>query len=168
MPFNCSPGDLNLQICPDPQDGSMWRMYFFRRSGIALALIFAALASFAQPPPVPTAREPVTNTYHGVAVVDDYQWLENGTNPDVRAWTRAQNERTHAYFDRLPFRDGVEQQLSELIADQSASYGLDSCRGDMIFGTRFKPPAQQPILVRFKSVYAPALRKVVFDPNVWN
>lgn len=146
----------------------MWRMYFFLRNGIALALIFAALASFAQLPQVTTAREPVTNIYHGVAVVDDYQWLENGTNPDVRAWVRAQNERTRAYFNQLPFRDGVEQQLSELIADESASYSLDSFRGGMIFGTRFKPPAQQPVLVRLKSVYPPALRKVVFDPNAWN
>jgi len=55
-----------------------------------------------------------------------------------------------------------------LIADESASYGLVDCRGGIIFATRFKPPAQQPVLVRLKSVYPPALRKVVFDPNVWN
>jgi prolyl oligopeptidase len=150
----------------------MWRKYLFRRNAIALGagltLTFATAAGSAQLPQVPTAREPVTNTYHGVAVVNDYQWLENGTNPAVRAWTHAQNERTHAYFDQLPFRDGVVQQLSEIVADESASYGLDSCRGDMIFGTRFKPPAQQPVLIRLKSVYPPALRKVVFDPNVWN
>jgi prolyl oligopeptidase len=62
----------------------------------------------------------------------------------------------------------LEQQLSELIADASASYGLEDCRGGIIFATRFKPPAQQPVLVRLKSVYPPALRKVVFDPNLWN
>ena len=38
----------------------------------------------------------------------------------------------------------------------------------IIFATRFKPPAQQPVLVRLKSVFPPALRKVVFDPNAWN
>jgi len=35
-----------------------------------------------------TAREPVTNIYHGVTAVDDYQWLEDATNPIVRDWTR--------------------------------------------------------------------------------
>jgi len=145
----------------------MCRIYLCR-NGIALALMFTAWAGFAQLPTVPAAREPVTNTYHGVSVVDDYQWLENGTNPAVRAWTHAQNERTHTYFNQLSFRDGIEEQLSELISDESASYHLESCRGDMMFGTRFKPPAQQPVLVRLKSIYPPALRKVVFNPNTWN
>ena len=54
--------------------------------GLGLAM---ASAGFAQLPAIPTPREPVTNIYHGVAVVDDYQWLENGTNPAVRDWTRA-------------------------------------------------------------------------------
>ncbi|HEX4349382.1 MAG TPA: prolyl oligopeptidase family serine peptidase [Verrucomicrobiae bacterium] len=148
-------------------------MCFFSRNRLVLSLIlginFAGVFSNrAQLPAVPTPREPVTNTYHGVAVVDDYQWLESGTNPAVRAWTKAQNERTHAYFDKLDFRDGLEQQLSELVADQSASYGLDSYRRGIIFATRFKPPAQQPVLIRLKSVNPPALRKVVFDPNIWN
>ena len=148
-------------------------MSFFSRDRLMFSLIFGinlagVFSSRAQLPTVPTPREPVTNTYHGVAVVDDYQWLENGTNPAVRAWTKAQNERTRAYFDKLDFRDGLEQQLSELVADQSASYNLNSYRRGIIFATRFKPPAQQPVLVRLKSVYPPALRKVVFDPNTWN
>ena len=125
--------------------------------GLGLA---AASAGYAQLPAIPTAREPVTNIYHGVAVVDDYQWLEDPANPAVRDWTRQQNERTRAYFDKLAFHDGLEQQLSELIADASAIYSLSDCRGGIIFATRFKPPAQQPVLVRLKSVYPPALRKV--------
>jgi prolyl oligopeptidase len=55
-----------------------------------------------------------------------------------------------------------------LIADTSAIYSLNDCRGGIIFATRFKPPAQQPVLVRLKSVFPPALRKAVFDPNLWN
>ena len=105
--------------------------------GLGLA---AASAGYAQLPAIPTAREPVTNIYHGVAVVDDYQWLEDAANPAVRDWTRQQNERTRAYFDKLAFHDGLEQQLSELIADESASYSLSDCRGGIIFATRFKPP----------------------------
>jgi prolyl oligopeptidase len=123
---------------------------------------------YAQLPAVPTTREAATNTYHGVAVVDDYQWLEEGTNPIVRDWTRQQNERTRAYIDRLKFKEGLEQELSELISDASANYDLTDCKAGNIFALRFKPPAQQPVLVRLKSVYPPALRKVVFDPNLWN
>ena len=119
-------------------------------------------------PSVPTAIEPVTNVYHGVTVVDDYQWLETATNPAVRDWTRAQNARTRAYFDRLNFRDGIARQLNQLLADESASFGLGDRRGDSIFATYFKPPAQQPVLVRLSSVQSPDTRAVVFDPNAWN
>src|ERR1019366_9714313 len=90
----------------------------------------------------PPTREPVTNSSHGVMVVDDYQWLEDAASPAVRDWTRQQNERTRAGFDQMEFHDGLEQELSELIADESASYGLADCRGGIIFATRFKPPAQ--------------------------
>ena len=119
-------------------------------------------------PSVLTPLVPVTNIYHGVAVVDDYRWLENTADPAVRAWSQAQNARTHQYFNSLSFRDGVAQQLNELLADESASYGVNEKYGDSIFGTRFKPPQQQPVLVRFKSIYPPALRQIVFDPNAWN
>jgi len=133
-----------------------------------LNLDLLAASGFAQLPVVPTPRAPVTNSYHGVAVVDDYQWLEDSASPAVRDWTRQQNARTRDYFDRLDFHDGLTQQLAELIAEESASYGLMDCRGGNIFATRFKPPAQQPVLMRLKSIYPPALRKVVFDPNAWN
>jgi prolyl oligopeptidase len=133
--------------------------------GVGLAI---ASVGYAQLPAISTVREPVTNIYHGVAVVDDYQWLEDATNSHVRDWTRQQNERTRAYFGKLKFLDGLEQELSELISDASADYTVTDYRGGNIFALRFKPPAQQPVLVRLKSVYPPALRKVVFDPNLWN
>ncbi|MES1180948.1 MAG: prolyl oligopeptidase family serine peptidase, partial [Verrucomicrobiota bacterium] len=112
--------------------------------------------------------EPVTNSYQGVAVVDDYQWLETSTNPAVRDWTRRQNARTHSYYDQLEFRDGLIQALNELVAEEPASYGVGDQRGGIIFATRNKPPAQQPVLIRLKSLQSPALRKVIFDPNAWN
>jgi prolyl oligopeptidase len=148
-------------------------MSCFRRLGATLFLpinfCLLAISVLATPiASVPTIISPVTNLYQDVAVVDNYQWLENETNPAVQSWTRAQNERTRDYFDQLDFRAGVAQELNELIADQSASYGLGDRRGGIIFASRFKPPAQQPVLIRLKSVEPPALRQVIFDPNVWN
>ncbi len=146
-------------------------MHALKRSsvlGLTLLNLLIARASSAQLPSVPTPRHPVTNYYHGVAVEDDYQWLENAADPAVRDWTRQQNERTRAYFDQLPFYDGLSQALEEMVAEESASYSLAYKRGENIFALRSKPPAQQPVLVRLKSVFPPALRKVVFDPNAWN
>ena len=157
------------KLACEPVVATVWRMSNRFVFPLLLGLGAAAASAGVLPlPVVSTTREPVTNSYHGVAVVDDYQWLEDGASPAVGEWTRRQNERTRAWFDQLSFHDGLEQQLSELVGEESASYGLADCRGGIIFATRFKPPAQQPVLVRLKSVYPPALRKVVFDPNAWN
>ena len=143
-----------------------------RRGGRVHVLMVAFLLPFAASadslPSVATIRQPVTNTYHGVVVVDDYQWLEEATAPQVREWTRLQNERTRAYFSHLPYRDGLAQQLTQIRSEESARYfGLEEKKG-RIFALRFKPPAQQPVLIRLSSLYPPALWKAVFDPNSYN
>src|SRR6266581_1870562 len=117
---------------------------------LSLQLVIAAATSL---PPVPTTRHALTNIYHGVSVSDDYQWLEDPTAPAVRDWMRLQNERTRAYFKDLSFREGIAQQLLQLRSDESARiFGLAE-KKSRIFALRFKPPAQQPILVRYSSLY---------------
>ena len=133
-----------------------------------LFVLFPRLVLAAALPSVPAPRQPVTDTYQGVAVVDDYQWLEEAPAPAVREWTRLENERTRAYFAGLPFREGIAQQLTQLRGEESARYyGLQERKG-RIFALRFKPPAQQPMLVRLSSLAAPALWRTVFDPNTFN
>ena len=140
-----------------------------RRPGWVLGLAFLPLAALASDlASVPAPRQPVTNLYHGVSVADDYQWLETAPAPAVREWTVAQNERTRAYFGKLPFREGILQQLTQLRGEESARFfGLQERRG-RILAARFKPPAQQPVLVRLSSLDRPALWRPVFDPNTYN
>ncbi len=129
------------------------------------ALLLPLHAEVASLPAVPTPLEPVTNVYHGVAVVDNYQWLENAASPAVRNWTRLQNERTADYFSQLPYRDGIARQLLKLESEESARYyGLQE-RNGRIFAFRFKPPAQQPVLVFLSSLDSTRTERVVFDPN---
>jgi prolyl oligopeptidase len=133
-----------------------------------LAVLLPRLALAAALPSVPAPREPHTNVFFDVAVVDDYQWLEDASAPAVRVWTRMENERTRAYFAQLPFRDGIAQQLAQLRGEESARYTDLQARKGRIFALRFKPPAQQPVLVRLSSLEAPALWRTVFDPNAYN
>lgn len=93
-------------LTANQRDLSSGRMCSFCRSGrifpVILALGLAVVSvGYAQSPGITTPREAVTNIYHGVAVVEDDRWLEEATKPAVRDWTRQQNERTRAYFDRL-------------------------------------------------------------------
>lgn len=131
-------------------------------------VLLPLLAGAAALPSVPAPRQPVTNVYQGVVVVDDYQWLEDATAPAVREWTRLENERTRGYFAQLPFRAGIAQQLAQLRGEESARYSGLAERKGRIFALRFKPPAQQPVLVRLSSLAAPALWRTVFDPNAYN
>src|SRR5258708_39535092 len=109
------------------------------------------LVSAVSLPSVPAPKESRTNTYHGVVVVDDYQWLEDASAPAVRDWTRLQNERTRAYFSRLTFREGLAQQLMQLRSEESARFGGFQEKKGRIFALRFKPPAQQPALALLSS-----------------
>src|SRR5437868_4094613 len=72
-----------------------WRP-FYSICGAALALLCIGTIGCSK-----TATKPVTNDYHGVKVVDNYQWLENATDPEVRKWSAAQNQEARAYLDKL-------------------------------------------------------------------
>ena len=133
-----------------------------------ILLFLAGHLYAAQLPSVATERQPVTNTYFSTQVVDDYQWLEDAKASAVRQWVSNQNARTHAYFDQLKYRSGIAEQLTQLRSEESARYSSLSERKGRFFALRFKPPAQQPVLVRLSSLQAPALWRPVFDPNTYN
>jgi prolyl oligopeptidase len=85
----------------------------------------SALALFALPaaePAAETPKKPVSTKYQGVTVEDPYQWLEKDDEPDVKAWSDAQNQRTRQYLDQLPDRAAIEKQLTEWYAKTSPGY----------------------------------------------
>lgn len=132
---------------------------------LLLSVLPVAAASVSSLPEVTTEKHPVSDTYHSTTVIDPYRWLENAGTPEIKEWTRRQNERTRAYFSGLPYREGLAQQLMQLRSEESARYWALQEKHGRIFALRFKPPAQQPVLVRLSSLNPPALWKPVFDPN---
>jgi prolyl oligopeptidase len=112
-----------------------------------------------------TAKKPVTNEYQGQKVRDDYQWLENDTDPTVKKWSDAENQRTRGYLDKLPDRAAIEKQLGEWYAKTSPSYtGLVS-RPGILFAMKFQPPKQQQMLITLGSADDLKSEKMVLDPN---
>ena len=112
------------------------------------------------------AKRPVTDEYQGVKVTDDYRWLENWDDAEVKRWTAAENVATRDYLDHVQVRDAVKERLQQLFSAQSTTYSGLRFRGGMLFAIRYQPPAQQPVLVAMSSPNDPASAKVVFDANV--
>ncbi len=139
------------------------------RSAFACTFILLAAFAFAQTPsipaPPPTPRHPVTDTYQGVKVVDDYRWLEDWSDPAVKKWSAAENARTRAYLDHLPARAAIEQRLRQLITAGSGRYFDVRERGGVLFAMKVQPPQQQAFLVMLPSPDKPAAEKIVVDPN---
>jgi prolyl oligopeptidase len=142
-----------------------------RRLKLSFLLIFSIAllppGVFAEniPAPPPTSKRPVTDTYHGIKVVDNYRWLEDWNNPEVKQWTAAENARTRAYLDHLPDRPEIKAQLAKLLSESSSHYFDLQYVGGTLFAMKMQPPKQQAMLVALQSADDTASEKVVVDPN---
>jgi len=132
--------------------------------GVITALTLLNLSATAASPETP--KKPVSTKYQDVTVEDPYQWLEQDNDPQVKAWSGAQNQRTRQYLDRLPDRAAIEKQLTEWYAKTSPSYSSLVSRPGILFAMKFQPPKQQQLLVTLTSADDLKSEKVVLDPNV--
>ena len=118
-------------------------------------------------PPIPqTPKQPVTDEYQGVKVIDDYRWLEPAADPAVRQWSGQQNARTRAYLDHLASRPAIVSRLTELYSGASSRFSSLNSRGGVLFAIETQPPKAQPFLVTLSSPNDPDSARVVLDPNV--
>ena len=112
----------------------------------------------------PTPRRPVVDTYHGVDVVDDYRWLEDGADPEVRAWSDAQNAVARAHLDGLAALPILRERIRALIGT-AVRYVPVGWHGRRLFAYRFQPPRQQGMLVTLGNLDDLSSERVVLDPN---
>ena len=131
----------------------------------ALLVVFAVAQAPTIPATPPTPRHPVTDSYQGVSVIDDYRWLEDWSNPAVKQWSAAENARTREYLDHLPSRSAIKQRLQQLITAGSGEYFDVRERGGVLFAMKVQPPKQQAFLVVLPSPDRPGAEKIVVDPN---
>jgi len=132
------------------------------------AAVFFSLTAgllLAQTAPPATPRHPVTDTYHGVTVTDDYRWLENFSDPAVKQWAHAQNAAARAYLDALPQRDELARQLRKIFQPAEARYFPIACRGGKIFAMKSDQKHQHEFVVTLASLDDLASEHTVLDPD---
>jgi prolyl oligopeptidase len=120
-----------------------------------------ALVLMAQPPQ--TEKKPVTDTYHGTKVTDDYRWLENFGDPAVKAWATLQNAYSRKVLDALPERKPILDELFRYDDAQPARYVEIQIKG-AIFALKRDPKKQHETLVTLPSLNGGADRAIV-DPD---
>ncbi len=137
------------------------------RSALSFLLGSLVLTGAAGPvgSPPPTRQAPVTDTYHGQAVVDDYRWLEDATRPEVTEWTSAQDRYARSVLDGLPGAEALRARVRRIRTIQGSRFhGLQAGPG-RLFALRSRPPQQQPVLVTLSSADEPEDARVILDLN---
>jgi prolyl oligopeptidase len=133
---------------------------WFTAAAAALAIGASVLAQ-----PIPTEKNVVTETLHGVAVPDPFRWLEGDdagkVTPRVAEWTDAQNALTRKTLDGLPGRAKVESRLRELMEVTSVS--APSMRGNRYFHTKRDGKQNQSVLYVRNGHDGES--RVLLDPN---
>lgn len=72
-------------------------------------------AEVVVPPSPETAVISVTETLHGMEIVDPFRWLEDQESPETREWIRVQNEYTDSILDSLSGREKLKKLVSGFI-----------------------------------------------------
>ena len=94
-------------------------------------------------PPLAEKR-PFEETLHGVKIVDNYRWLEDGTTPDTQKWVADEMAYTRKLLDPLPGRDAIHKRLTELLS--IGSINPPEIGGKYYFYTRRDGMQNQPVL----------------------
>ncbi len=138
-----------------------------RRNTITVIFVLLSLSlsiQAAQPPG--TRKAAVTDTYHGVSVSDDYRWLENWDDPEVKQWSDAENAYARSILDNLPDVAPLRAQITKIMTAKTVSYdSLYHC-GANLFARKHQPPQQQDFIVVLESADDLSSERIVVNPNV--
>ena len=128
-------------------------------SGLTATLLALACSPYPRPPA--TERDPVVDTLHGLAVTDDYRWLEDQDSPETRAWIAEQNAYAELIVGDTPLRAEVEARLRELMDVPEPLFPRRA--GDFEYFTFRKPGGEVAAIQRWPAPEEP--QRDPIDPN---
>ena len=137
-----------------------------RKIGLLVLATVLTLAAdkFASPPVPPTAkRVPNVTEVNGHKLVDNYYWLRDKTNPEVKAYLESENAYTDAVMKPTePLQKKLYDEMLGRIKETDVEVPYK--KGDYFYYTRTEAGKQYPIRCRRKgSMDAP--EEVLLDVN---
>ncbi|MHC4509369.1 MAG: prolyl oligopeptidase family serine peptidase [Planctomycetota bacterium] len=130
-----------------------------------LSVMLIVLSGCAVSRPPHTPQIPVANEYHGVEVIDPYQWLEDWNDKRVQSWSDKQNHCARGILDNLPHVEELRERITEILTAESISYRSLSWRKARLFAIKRQPPLEQPYLVVMPSAQEPDSERTIVDPT---
>ena len=134
-------------------------------SVMLIVLASWGLAGCAASGPPQTPQIPVVNEYHGVKVIDPYQWLEDWNDKRVRTWSEKQNAYARGILGNLPHVEELHERISEVLTAESVSYSSLYSHKGRLFAIKRQPPLEQPLLVVMPSAQEPDSERRIVDPT---
>ena len=81
--------------------------------------------------PLVARRGKAFDLIHGIKIADPYRWLEDGTNPETRHWTKVNDQHARRWLRKLRRRTSLRQRFRELLYVENMSAPIH--RGGRIF-----------------------------------
>ncbi len=113
-----------------------------------------------QPPASP--RHAASSMLHGTRVADPWRWLDDGENPEVKAWIAAQNAHTEKVIDAMPLAPTMSKRVRALAITSTTRSGPRLVDGTLFF-LRETPPQPQAVLVA--QAWPKGSSRVLINPN---
>src|SRR5699024_970559 len=90
------------------------------------------LGQHDMPQPPASPKHAASSTLHGVRVADPYRWLEDGDDPAVRKWIKAQNAYAERMLAMMPAGKAMTRRVREL-AITSTTRSAPQLAGSTLF-----------------------------------
>jgi len=101
------------------------------------------------------------DVYFGHEVADPYRWLEDDNSEETAQWVAEENKITRDYLDKIPFRQALEDRLTEIW--NYPKYGVPFKKGDNYFFFKNDGVQNQSVLYVTPDLNQEA--RVLLDPN---
>ncbi len=111
-----------------------------------------------------TIKIPVTDSFFGSAVTDNYRWLEDDRSKETEAWVQAENKVTFNYLSKIPYRKQLKDRLTQLWNYEKV--GTPYKEGDYIYFSKNNGLQNQSVIYRKKD--EKGAEEVFLDPNTFS